>query len=323
MSRKLIYSYQAVRHRVLQIFQALWKALVDTVNHDGIEHAGYLAFLSLLSFFPFLVFFVAIVGALGESELGVKLIHLVLYENDLVPPALVQALEPRIKEILSGPPQGLLTLAIIGAIWTASSAVEGIRTTLNRAYRVETPPAYIFRRLMSIAQFLVLTVFLIISMLVLVLAPLILQAIIMLLGIGQDADIFGMAQSQWTLVRYGFTVTILFLVVCAIYYVLPNIKMRWQVVVPGAVLTVLGWVLAGEAFASYLQTFDQVNIIYGSLGGIIVSLLFSCIFSMILIYGAEFNYTLNHMLGRKIEPRQLVRSRIQKKQKKQQRRKPL
>src|SRR5690606_16203080 len=111
----------------------------------------------------FLVFFVAIVGFIGQSELGTKFIDLFI-TGQLLPDEVKAAILPRIEEIMSGPPQGLLTIAIIGTIWTASSAVEGVRTILNRAYRVSTPPAYWWRRLFSIMQFLVLVAIIIIVM---------------------------------------------------------------------------------------------------------------------------------------------------------------
>ncbi|MCH2037676.1 MAG: YihY/virulence factor BrkB family protein [Rickettsiales bacterium] len=281
-------------------------AIYDTVDHDGVEHAGYLSFLSLLSLFPFLVFFVAMVGSIGKSELGEQLIGILLDDNELIPSHLLSALEPRIHEIVSGPPQGLLTIAVLGAIWTASSAVEGLRTILNRAYRVNTPPAYIFRRLMSILQFLILTLLLIVAMMVLVLTPVIWQAVTSYLEIDSEVSLLPdwISNWNWTFVRYGFTATILFFVVCSIYYILPNIKQTWRVVFPGAILVVIGWISAGSLFASYLSSFNQFNVIYGSLGGVIVSLLFFYIFSMILILGAEFNYSLNYLKGKILQPKQ-------------------
>lgn len=293
-------------NRIKILYQAFLNAIQDTVNHDGVEHAGYLSFLSLLSLFPFLVFFVAIVGSIGKSELGEKLTIFLLKDNELIPSHLLSALEPRIHEIVSGPPQGLLTIAVLGAIWTASSAVEGLRTILNRAYRVETPPAYIFRRLMSILQFLILTILLIVAMMILVLTPLIWQGITSYLEIDSNFSLpwDGMENWNWTFVRYGFTTGILFFVVCSIYYILPNIKQTWRVVFPGAILVVIGWILAGSLFANYLSSFNQFNVIYGSLGGVIVSLLFFYIFSMILIFGAEFNYSINHLQGGTLQPKQ-------------------
>src|ERR1039457_4719681 len=95
------------------LLASFYKAGVNTVEHDGIEHAGYLAFLGLLALFPFLVFVVALAGFIAEGEAGGQFIRLVLAH---LPPDMVQALPPRISEIISGPPQGLLTVSILGAI---------------------------------------------------------------------------------------------------------------------------------------------------------------------------------------------------------------
>lgn len=268
----------------------LYKALENTINHDGIEHAGYLSFLSVLAFFPFLVFVVALAGFIGDMEIGTRFINLLLVT---LPQEVEGALKPRIDEIVSGPPQGLMTLAIVGAIWTASSMVEGVRTVLNRAYHVGTPPAYVWRRLLSIAQFLLLTVIITVVMFLLVLAPLLAR------GAGAYIDISPYISSIWAsdMFRYALSALLLFFVVSVIYYVLPNIRQRWRLIWPGAAMTVLLWMVAAMLFSFYLTNFEQVNIIYGSLERFIVALLFFYFMNLIFIYGAEFNYLLEKAMG--------------------------
>ena len=97
--------------------QSLYKAIFRTIDHDGVEHAGYMSFMVLFSLFPFLVFFFAFTSFIGASELGRSLVEL-LIEN--LPEHATAAITPRILEILQTPPERLMTLAIIGAIWTSS-----------------------------------------------------------------------------------------------------------------------------------------------------------------------------------------------------------
>lgn len=265
---------------IKKLIFCLYKALDDTIRHDGIEHAGYMAFLSLLSLFPFLVFLIALAGFIGELEIGEEFVALFMAN---LPVHVRHALSPRIQEITSGPPQGLLTLAIVGAIWTASSAVEGLRTILNRVYRVTTPPPYLWRRLLSIFQFLLLTGFILFAMMLLILMPLIWERIAELFFLNYQGLV-------WESLRYTIAGGILFIGISSIYYLVPNIQISWWQVVPGALLVVLVWLVTGTIFSFYLSHFQQLNLIYGSLGGIIVSLLFFYIMNMIFIYGAEFNY---------------------------------
>lgn len=277
---------------------ALVRAVADTIiQHDGVEHAGYLSFLGLLSFFPFLVFLVAMTGFLGEGELGLQFITWV--RNNL-PGDVVEALLPRIDEIISGPSQGLLTLSMLAALWTASSAVEGYRTILNRAYRVGTPPAYIWRRLLSIGQLLIFTSFIILGMLVLVLTPLIVRNVGMLLGL---PEIYAVLVAWETELRL-FSMLLVFMLIAAMYFVLPNIRQGLSDVLPGAIITMAGWAGAVWGLRFYLDNIAQVNIIYGSLGGIIVALLFFYILNVIFIFGAEFNYHLMREHGERIEEKE-------------------
>jgi len=263
------------------------------MKHDGIEHAGYLAFLGLLALFPFLVFLVAVIGVMGQGESGAEFISTIL---QTLPAHITAAIKPRVIEIISGPPEGLLTVSILGAIWTASSAVEGIRTVLNRAYHVATPPAYWFRRLLSIAQLILFTSILIVGMLLVVTMPIIFYQIEKFFGIQLSIEI----KEQFGNLLFYITIFMLFIAVSFIYYLLPNIKQRLISVMPGAALVVLLWIGAAYLFTAYLSNFNQVNLIYGSLGGIIAALVFFYICNIIFIFGAELNHQIVELLGLRV-----------------------
>lgn len=272
-------------------------ATVDTINHDGVEHAGYLAFLEILALFPFLVFLFSIAGLFGEGESGAAFIAQAL---QALPKHVTEAIQPRIMEIVSGPPQGLLTVSILGAIWTASSAVEGLRTILNRAYRVGTPPAYWFRRSLSILQLLLFTFIVLAGIMLLVLVPIALRQIETWMGV----PVYTMAADWIEQAAWAAAAVILFLAVSYIYYVIPNIKQRVVSVAPGAAAVVLLWIAAATLFALYLANFQQVNLIYGGLGGIIAALIFFYIFNLIFIFGAELNHQIVELLGLRMSQRE-------------------
>src|SRR5690349_12581837 len=139
-------------------------ALRDVIYHDGVEHAGYLSFITILALFPFLIIFISLTGALGDLPIVDEFITLFLSS---LPKYVENAIKPRIHEIISGPPQSIMTLAIFGALWTASSFIEGLRTILNRAYRVSSPPPYLLRRMLSIFQFVLMTMMVIVILVIL------------------------------------------------------------------------------------------------------------------------------------------------------------
>ncbi len=276
----------------------LYKAGDNLVENDGIELAGYLTFLALLSLFPFLVLLVAIAGFIGQGELGTEFIQLLLTH---LPDEAVAAIEPRIHEIMSGPPQGLLTVSILGTIWTSSSAVEGLRTVLNRAYQVSNPPTYLWRRMVSLLQIVLFTGIIIVVMSVLVLAPIVMDPFIRYFGLtAMEIKIFLIEDFLY------IGGLLLFLGVASLYYLLPNIKQPLIRTLPGAALVVGLWVLGAAALSVYLDNVHQVNLVYGSLSGFIATLLFFFVMNIIFIYGAEFNHQLFTMLGEKTIEREHV-----------------
>ncbi len=262
----------------LKIFRI---AIVDTIRQDGVEHAGYLAFLSLLSLFPFLIFLVSIIGFFGASQAGIQAIHAILAS---MPKEIVITLAPRIDEIISGPPQSFLTIAIIGVIWTASSSVEGCRTILNRAYRVAFPPPYVWRRFISLLEFFVIIFSIVISIVSFVILPVLLKEAETEFSfkLPFDYDFFYL--------RYLAVFTLLICATSLLYYALPNAKQKFTQTVPGSILVVILWVGLEKLFSFYLNNFHQFNLVYGSLAGVMISLMFFYLISLIFIFGAEFNY---------------------------------
>lgn len=268
-----LHKYLIIPIRIFRI------ATIDTIRHDGIEHAGYLAFLSILSLFPSLIFLISIIGLFGESEAGIGVINKILSS---APAEISLALAPRINEITSGPEQSLITIAIIGVIWTASSSVEGCRTILNRAYRVAFPPPYIFRRLISFIEFFVIISAIVSGIFIFVVAPNILKKFNLDELQNIDFDIFYLRQ-----------IAVFFLLTCTtslLYYAIPNAKQKITQTVPGSILAVAMWIIFVHLFEIYLNTFHQVSFVYGSLAGIIASLMLFYLISLVFIFGAEFNY---------------------------------
>ncbi|HJK87481.1 MAG TPA: YihY/virulence factor BrkB family protein [Candidatus Megaira endosymbiont of Hartmannula sinica] len=76
---------------------------------------------------------------------------------------------------------------------------------------------------------------------------------------------------------------------CLFYCIIPNVNIKFIDVIPGSILVSLLWIFLGIIFSRYLSYYTQLNIVYGSLGGIIVTLLFFYIVNMIFIIGAEYN----------------------------------
>lgn len=259
----------------------LYQSIIKMVDHDGVEHSGYMSFMVLLSIFPFFIFILAFTSFFGASEIGERFIHIAL-EN--MPAQSIESIRSRVNELISAPPQRLLTLAIIGSLWTSSSFVECVRTILNRVYEIKSPPNYFFRRMLSIAQFIFISMMICLAMLLLIIIP---------IGLSKIPQIMVVINDYKTILnsfRYFFIFLSLFLTVSSLYYLIPNVKLKFSEVLPGAFLSVILWIISGYLLSKYIVYYNQLNIVYGSLGSIIITLIFFYIINMIFIIGAEFNY---------------------------------
>ncbi|MGI4776330.1 MAG: YihY/virulence factor BrkB family protein, partial [Janthinobacterium lividum] len=183
-------------------------------------------------------------------------------------------------------PQSLMNLAIIGSIWTASSFVECLRTILNRVHGVTSPPPYIRRRLLSIIQFLLISLLISFAMLLLVVIPLAFTKIPVIVKAIEGYE------KVLNICRYLLILGSTFLGVSSLYYIIPNVKLKFSNIIPGALLTVVLWVISGHLLSTYIIYYNQLSIVYGSLGSIIITLIFFYLTNMIFIYGAEFNHSL-------------------------------
>lgn len=253
--------------------------------HHGSEMAGHLTFLSLLALFPYMVLVVALMGIVGQGESGRQFVSFLLTQ---LPPEAVVSLRSRIIEIISGPPTGLLTFAAVGALWTSSSAVDALRTVLNRAGEVRRSRSYFSRRLWSIVQLLLFTLLILMVMLVLVFTPVAIHAVTEFTGIVVPRYLENFLVHSF---KY-FAGLALFLVVAGFYYWLPNLRQSFMSVVPGAALVVVLWIGGASGVGYYLTHISQLTPIYGSLSGFIGTLIFFYVMIVIFIYGAEFNHQL-------------------------------
>lgn len=260
----------------------LYTAIGYTSEVDGFEHAGYMSFMVLFSFFPFIVFFLALTYNLGNSELGLYLVRIIV---EHVPDSSSRFIINALEELAQSPPTNLLTLAIIGNIWTSSSFLECLRTILNRIYQVSCPPPYFVRRILSISQFIALTLLLYAFVMALVIIP---AAVYKIPGM---VDLLSGLDPFWGRIRRFLVPCSLFFTLSMFYYMIPNIKLKYYEVLPGSIITVLLWIISGYLLGGYIY-YSNLMLVYGSLWNIIITLMFFYIANMLFIYGAVLNYTI-------------------------------
>jgi len=258
----------------------VWRATMHFFDDGGTVVAGYIAFASLFALFPFLIFLTTLAGQFGQEEAAREFVDMALKG---LPDEVVGAIRPAIDQVVNVRRTGLMTISIMVAIWTASSGLEALRTGLNLAYGIEEPRPIWWRRLQSFAFTIVMSVSILVLMVVVVAGPFIWAFL---------EDLFKVPASWgwlYTGTRYLLALLLLYTVIALLYQWLPNRRLRGHEILPGAAVTVVAWLVTASLFSLYLQNLGSFSVTYGSLGGIVVTLMFFYLSAAIFIFGAEIN----------------------------------
>ena len=159
-----------------------------------------------------------------------------------------------------------------------------MRTILNRAYRVKSPPPYVAGRLLSIVQFIIITLIISATVILFVLTPAILKKLEYIFSVDFMIDY---DQLYW---RQFIILSILLLGTAFLYQQITDIKQKISETIPGSIISIVLWILSIKLFSFYIDKFNQFSLVYGSLGGIIGILMLFYLISLSFIIGAEFNY---------------------------------
>jgi membrane protein len=258
----------------------VWRATIHFINDGGTTQAGSIAFTTLFALFPFLIFLTTLAGEFGQEEAAQRFVDLSL---EGLPAEVVSTIRPAIDQVINVRRTGLMTVSILVAVWTASSGLEALRTALNYAYGIEDSRPWWLLRLQSIVFTVIISVAILVLMIVVVAGPFIWDFLV---------DLFKVPASWgwiYTAVRYLLAVLLLYAVVALLYQWLPNRRLRGYEILPGAAVTVVAWLVTASLFSLYLQNLGRFSVTYGSLGGIVVTLMFFYLSAAIFIFGAEIN----------------------------------
>jgi len=272
--------------RDLVRFQTLKATVQEFVRDDALGLAAQLAFYLILALFPFILFLVALMDTFSDPDFVTKVFD---YLRRVLPAQVFDLIRTYTENTLRNPDTapGLLSVGILGTIWATSGAFAALINALNRAYDVqETRPFWKVRGIAVLMTF-GLSALVAAGVLLLVAGPFIGEAI---------AEVFTLDDEflfVWNIARWPAALLFMVVTVALIYYFAPDADQPFRWITPGGFIGVLLWVLASLAFNLYASSdFNTYNETYGSIGTVIILLLYLYISSLTILFGATLNATL-------------------------------
>ncbi|EOU2214547.1 YihY/virulence factor BrkB family protein [Listeria monocytogenes] len=276
----------------------MWKKVVKYVKQNGIVQVGQavsarvgrndvsgnaaqLAYYMLFSIFPMLLIAATLLAYLHIDKDSV--FNMI---KEFAPDQIMDFLEENLNNLLTQKNGGLLSIGIIATLWPASNGMNAVMKSLNKAYGVTNKRNYVVQRLLSM--------FFTLAMLATV------GATLLLLVFGQQIGMFLINHlnfsedflSFWNNLRWTVTLIVIFVVFTFLYWVAPNRRSTLISVLPGALFSTIGWTVASVGFAYYVNNFGNYSATYGSIGVIIILMLWFYLTGIILMIGGELNATL-------------------------------
>lgn len=267
-----------------EIVRLVWRVgrrvALRYIDTDGPILAGHIAFSTMLALFPFLIFMAALAGFVGDAAAGERFIDMMF---EFVPADVAEVLAPAVMDVVSNRKGGLMTLGAVLTLWIASNGVEALRDGLNTAFAVKEPRALWRRRLQSLLAVVLVSAGLLVLTVAVVLGPVLWELFESVAG--TDLSL----RALWDVLRYAIATAVLTALVFGLYRWLPRISLPPSRLWPGALFAAVLWLAGASLFSIYLGNIANYSRFYGSLGGVMITLVFMYFSATVFLLGAQLN----------------------------------
>jgi membrane protein len=267
----------------------LTKQIWREIGNDGLDNRAYeLAYNFLMAAVPLLLFLMALFGIFAGKSVELRT-GFFNYLAEILPPLAYDLLATTVDQTIKSSGGGKLTLGLLLALIAGSSGTTQLMCTLNAAYKLRETRSWIKVHLISLAFTLVILLLVTVTLL-------------MVLAGGYIAEVLGrrMGMSSifvtgWKVMQATISIGFVATTFAAVYYFAPNHKQRrWHWVSPGTAVGVGLWLTASAALRLYLHFSGSYSTVYGSLGGVIILLLWFYVTGFAFLVGGEVNSIIEH-----------------------------
>ncbi len=265
----------------MKLTEYIVKMALRYKNHNISALASQLAFDMLFSFLPFLMLILTLVGFINVDP-----VEVLMSLETLMPKELYYLVSSIALQLLQTRNSNLLSFSLIFSMYTASRAFRAIRYGLNKAFEQDEADNRISVIITSIIFMIVISLLIIFILAFLVFGKMIGDALVKWIGL--DVKII----YYIGYIRYPIVLIGMIIVFSGIYRLIPSRKLRWIEVLPGAIFTSISWIILSMGFAFYVNNFGRYSDVYGSIGVIIILMIWLQITSNTILLGGELNATI-------------------------------
>lgn len=269
---------------------------VRTFEADIFNRAAQVAFYFSFALFPLIYFLVSAFGLLIESSEGLRG-ELFSYLRQILPSSVFDLVRKTIDEIVANSTGGKATLGLAITLWSASAGIDSLRSALNAIYELKETRLWPRTKLESLILTFVISLLAALVLTIVFYGWQLFQLLLASVGLEVTSP-YVLVTIQW------ISALLVMLLACEIIYnLLPNFrKLHWMWITPGSIVAIALWLILTGGFRLYLTYFNSYNKAYGSLGAVIIMMLWLYLTATALMIGGLINSVLHEMRTQKDEP---------------------
>ncbi|MCA1634648.1 MAG: YihY/virulence factor BrkB family protein [Acidobacteria bacterium] len=272
------------------------RAWAEMQEDEVTGRAAQLSYYFLLALFPALLFLTSVLGYFAGED-GEMRANLFRYLSAVLPGEATEIISKTVTEVTENSGGGKLSFGILATVWAASNGMGAISESLNIAYDVRETRPWWKTRLVAVELTLALSLLIITALVLVLYGHDLAELVAGKFGLGQAFE-WTWKIAQWPVV-FGFVL----LGFALIYYFAPDLEdPSWKWVTPGSVIGVVLWLLISFAFKAYLSYFNSYSATYGSLGAVIILMLWFYFTGLAILVGGEINSEIEHEMAKRGQP---------------------
>jgi membrane protein len=258
--------------------------IIQEVNKDKLTtQAAAVAYAWLFAVFPFLLFLLTLFAYIPEKQKINAHDFISSAVHEVMAKDAAETIVSNLNEVLNQPRSGLLSIGLAVTLWIASGGMSMTMTALDAAYDAKKTYPFYVQRPIAMLLTIIITV---LNVIVLLLWPVGTAIENFLSNTGR---VPGRILWMLTFARYGLAVLLMLAILSLLYTFGTRVRHRLTFTSPGAIFTLLVWVVLGECFRFYVDKFGRYQKTYGAVGGVTIILLFFYLDALVLLIGAEIN----------------------------------
>ncbi len=266
----------------------LWGDVWFEINDDNVWGlAAQQSYYFLLAFFPFLIFVTAVVSFIPIDPHLLGRILGWLYR--LLPESAYLMVRHILLTLANSQDKGILSFGLAMTLWASSRAMAGMVGVLNTAYEVKETRSFVRVQVLALVVTFLVSLFVVISVVLLFFGDSLINLFLSVRFLGPYYAIRSSLRTLYSVVRWAAIFIFLNIGIQLLYYVLPARRLPWKFISPGSAVATLGWIGVSQGFKLYVNHFTSYQRLYGSLGALIVLMVWFYLSSFLLLTGGEID----------------------------------